>query len=154
MTDDDDLRAALERALPASLDDIVSIGRDTMSVAGATQEDLEALVGDVGTGVPTDILDGWYPVAIRERSADGQVETSVHMVGWSRTKRVSWITSPVRAADYERGCVRTQSGTLYGLGERGDGEPSLDLLLLVCRALWVWGVGERFGVPKVTMPAF
>ena len=38
MTGDDDLRAALERALPSSLDYIVRIDRDTVSVAGATQE--------------------------------------------------------------------------------------------------------------------
>lgn len=143
------LHNALECAIPQTLDDIIRNNRDRAGIGLATEAELSAIPQDVGTRLPTDIIEGWHLISLRERATDGTGTVSIHLLGWSRTRAVSWITSPVVALDRCRNQARTRSGTRYELGDPGHGEPDLELRLHVCRALRAWGLGSALGVLEV-----
>jgi hypothetical protein len=143
------LRAALERDIPKSLDDIVRSNRDRVSFGLATEAEIAALPENVGPSPPTDVIDVWHLISLRERGGDAVETVSVHLLGWSQVRRMSWIMSAVVALDRNRNQARTRSGTRYDLGTPGHGEPGLELRLLVCRALNMWGLGKALNVLDV-----
>jgi hypothetical protein len=107
----DDLKAALERALPCSLDDIIRRGRDQASLGLATSADLERLMGDIVDGRLRVVINGWHLVALRIRATDGEA-VYVYLLGYAQATCETWITSNVVSIDMKNGYVRTKSGSI------------------------------------------
>jgi hypothetical protein len=145
-TDKASLAAALERAIPSSLDDIVRRNRDRARIGLATEEDLRALEATIGPLPPKDTINGWHMIAIQLSDGDGTV-TAVYLLG--RTRSTPWITSKLTGLDRAARRVRTHSGSIYELGTPASGEPDAGLLLHICAALWQWGLGPMMGAPGI-----
>lgn len=57
------------------------------------------------------------------------------------------ITSPISMIDRDHQFVMTQNGTLYCLGEAGQGKPPFDHLAMICAASLSCRYGTLFGIP-------
>jgi hypothetical protein len=70
------------------------------------------------------------------------------LLGYAVDGRCGWITSEVKAIDFEHGLVRTRN-SLYTIRSPAHGEPPLEDLPLICATLHRWGVGTYLGVPEI-----
>jgi hypothetical protein len=143
---DDDLGQKIQELLPKCLDDIVRIHREKLAIRLATDEEVMALHHEITPSrSPETMLDDWRLVAF-VKSFDGSQHLDISLLG-ELPYDGSRITSPVRKLDLDRGLAITRSGTLYGLGRHGEGEPLFGQLATVCAAAHAWGWGALFGVP-------
>lgn len=126
-----------------SLDSLITRNRDRLSVGVASDDEVAALVVDAtggGFDGPSDgQVEGWHLIALRARGRDGPL-VSLRCLGWAYGD--TWITSDVVAVASDRSAVRTRSGSLYRLGERGRGEIHPRLVMLVGRSLHAWGLND------------
>ncbi len=132
----------LEQLQNLTLDDVVG-RRDLARVRLATPEEVSALSGPIGEGRDRGTLSDWRLVAIDAR--DGPLE--VVLLG--NLEALNWGTSPVRAVDLDAGQARTRSGSVYHLGEAGEGAPPVDHILHMCVLLRHWGLGAALDIPQV-----
>ena len=111
------------------------------SVSHATETELADLAGTSPVAEPSDRLDGWSLVTVR----DGNVRLTVHALGWKGELANAWITSPLVWADPIGRVVSTSSGHTYRLG--APDRPSLqpDLRSHLARALRTWGFADVRG---------
>ncbi|WP_431858868.1 hypothetical protein [Azospirillum sp.] len=123
------------------------LGRaDYVRLSLTSDIDLEARTGPVD-GQPTATLDDAWFVRMDEReSRSAPWATFLHAVGFVDGFDEPVVTSPVERIDAARGVALTQSGSIYrlhgGLEARGGGEPPVDHLLALARALLAWGYGR------------
>lgn len=146
MESDDDLGQKIAALMPKCLDDIVRTNRQHMTIRLATdQEIMERHHRIVPDREPKMIINDWRFVAF-EKSIGTFHRVDISLLG-DRPHGGVRITSEVRQIDLDRQLVITNSGTLYGLGKRGDGEPHFDHLAMICAATHSWGWGAAFGIP-------
>lgn len=139
------------RDIPHTLDEVIRANRDKLQLRLATGGEVATLTRVIPQ---VDELDGaignWRFVAFTSAFGDRRA-THLRVLGDNaRTGVGVKITSPVVAFDPGSRLVATRRGSIYRLvGDAGTGEPTMDHLLLLCAALWHWGVGDGFGVPYV-----
>lgn len=132
--------------LPKSLDDIVRVNREYLTIRLATDKEImdlhHAIVPD---REPQMVISDWRFVAFDMMAREFR-HTDISLLGDRPVSGVR-ITSPVRKIDLDRRLVITNSGTLYGLGNQGEGEPPFEHLVMICSACHSWGFGSAFGIP-------
>lgn len=141
------LQEALEKAIPHSLDDIVRIRRDELSLRLSTAEDIAELPPIVS------MLDNqkqikatvneWRIVCLCTKGKKEHMLTGID----ESTGNV-WGTSFVRSVDFDNNLLLTEN-SIYRLGTKGDDEPTLHILFHICYMFHKWGFGSRFGVPAI-----
>ena len=137
----DAMVAKIEEMIPKSLDDIIRKNRHLAQMRMATPEDILKLEASVEiTGTPM-LLNQWRLIALCE---PGRVQ--VFLIGTTKAGKFR-MTSRVMATNFDAMVFRTQSGTLYGLGEPGAGEPDQDDLMGICAVMTSWGMGAALGMP-------
>lgn len=141
----DDLNHKISGLMPKSLDDIVRLNREFMSIRLATGDEIMERHHEISADRSPDfILNDWRLIAF-VLYIDGVQCVDLSLLGDKPTG--PRITSPVRRIDLDRQLLVTQSGTLYGLGKAGQGEPPFEHLVMICAAAHSWGWGAAFGVP-------
>lgn len=94
-------------------------------------------------------IDSWHLVCLAySKTVDMAPQLTHFLLGINREVDCAWMTSAVNAIDLEIGVVRT-SNSLYGLGNKGEGNPNLNLILHICHTLHKWGIGKQLGVLEV-----
>lgn len=137
--------------IPRRLDDVVRANREKLQLRLATDAEIVTLTRVIPF---VDELNGeisdWRFVAFTS-AFNNQRTTHLRVLGNNARRGVGVkITSPIVALDPGSGLVATRRGSIYRLvGKGGVGEPTVDQLLLVCAALWHWGVGDGLRVPFV-----
>lgn len=137
--------------IPRRLDEVIRANRDKLQLRLATNAEIVTLTRVIPL---VDELNGeisdWRFVAF-ECAFHNQRSTHLRALGNNARRGAGVkITSPVVAYDPGARLIATRRGSIYQLaGEAGVGEPTVDQLLLVCGALWHWGVGNGLGVPFV-----
>lgn len=135
----DSLKQALEQLMPKSLDDIIRHNRDKAQLYLSKDEELHALQGPLGPGMPKALVASWAFITMRLLES----ETSfIYLVGFNQTERSMWMTSFVTGIDGRK--VTTKRGSFYELV--GDSQPDVDLPH-ICATLHHWGLGALLGVP-------
>ena len=94
-------------------------------------------------------INDWRFIAFTLKNAD-LFSTEIFLLGNRLSDGNARTTSRVRKVDLDRGLVFTNSGSLYGLGSPGNGEPDQTQLFMICVAFWKWGLGTALGI----MPIF
>lgn len=142
MASETDFHNCLNSLIPKSLDDIVRFNREHLTLRLATDMEIMELHHEIiPNRKPSMIISDWRLVAFV-----GSQRVDIFLLGDKPNNGVR-ITSPVRMIDLDRQLVITQSGTLYGLGKAGQGEPPFDHLMMICPASHSWGFGALFGIP-------
>lgn len=142
MASETDFHNCLNSLIPKSLDDIVRFNREHLTLRLATDMEIMELHHEIiPNRKPSMIISDWRLVAFV-----GSQRVDIFLLGDKPNNGVR-ITSPVRMIDLDRQLVITQSGTLYGLGKAGQGEPPFDHLMMICAASHSWGFGALFGIP-------
>lgn len=149
-----DIEVQLRAILPSSLDDVIRLNREKVSLRFSTETDLQVLAATIpastnGTRPNLHVVPiaRWHFVTLDVHIAKPHVKT-VHVFGWNDSENKTWNTSPVIRLDRETGLLITRSGTLYKLqGARGK-KKDLDLLHL-CAYLHTTPAGEFLGVPYI-----
>lgn len=135
--------AALDAMIPKSMDDIIRKNREVVQLRLANEEDISKLQAEIDEVNPVFILDNWSLIAFDRHGA-----TTVHLIGDVRGESNPRITSLVRAIDMKRYVLTTNSGNLYQMGSRKDGEPNTEKLYLICAYIHQWGIGQMLDVPQ------
>ena len=143
MINDSELSTALEAMIPKSLNDIIRKNRELVQLRLANETDTTKLQAEIIETHPLYVLDSWNLIAFERPGA----ATTVHLIGDVRGGSEPRITSLVRAIDMKRQMLTTNSGNLYRMGSRNDGEPNTEKLYLICAYLHQWGIGHELGVP-------
>lgn len=144
-TADAALIQSLNDFIPKKLDDIIRENRELAALGISTADDIQALSAEMTSAFSVkDTIDDWRLVSLREKQSGN---TQVLLLGHSQNENVAWLTSSIVRIDLTRNCVMTKSGSYYGLGSQGDGEPSRGQLIHVCATLHRWGSGAFLGVP-------
>lgn len=142
----DELARKIQELIPKSLNDIVRANKEHLTIRLATDGEVMALhCGVAPNRPPKMVLDDWRFI-VMDMSMDGFRDYELYLLGdtpYGSTR----ITSPVRQIDLDRRLVITNSGTLYGLGKQGLGEPPYNHLAMICAAAHSWGFGRTFGIP-------
>lgn len=159
----------------ATVDDLITRGRDKTRLRLASRADIERLQGQIkfddqdGTQPKPWIkrhLSPWNLVAIDQFNVsefegfgdmpdqdlhlqpDGSTWTYLCLLG-NDSQDYPWCTSHIKRIDLSGGLVLTNSGSLYGLiGNRAEGALDERLLRHLNTTLWYWGMGQRFGLPN------
>lgn len=146
MTTDPSMKDALEKVLPKSLDDLITINRELASLRIATDEDINNLKSKIPVQEPVAVITRWCLISLDiPKTEDGRT-VLVCLTGYNTTHKSSWMTSPITGIDLDAGLVTTHSGSLYRLeGARID-DPDLPY---ICATLHRWGIGDALGVPSI-----
>lgn len=134
----------LESLVPKSLDDLIRTNRDLALFRLATDQEVMHLHHEIAPRKPKDTLNDWRLIAFHLKQVN---QTYFFMLGTSATS-VPRITSDVEQIDLDRKLILTRN-SLYSLGERGEGEPHFEHLMMVCSAFHTWGLGETLGMLEV-----
>ena len=77
-------------------------------------------------------------------------DLQLYLIGERRQNSLITMTSCVQAVDMREGLVRTNNSVYrLRLDQPGVGEPPLEHLVMVCRMLHEWGLGQAFNVPRI-----
>lgn len=139
---------SLQQVVPVSLDDIVRLRRDELTVRLSTAEDLAELpsmVSMLNEQIQIRATINEWRVVCLDLHAAGKKHI---LTGYNETTQSVWGTSMLVSADFEKNLILTE-GSVYRLGAKGNGEPTTDLLLHICYLFHQWGFGTRFGVPEI-----
>ena len=136
------LAAGIEAMIPKSMDDIIRKHREVVQLRLASEEDISKLESEIEEVNPVFVLDNWNLIAFDRPGA-----TTVHLIGDVRGESEPRITSKAIEIDMKRHVLTTNSGNLYQMGSRNDGEPNTEKLYLICAYLHQWGIGHELGVP-------
>lgn len=142
------LQQALEKTIPSSLDNIIRERRDELSLRMSTAEDIAELPSMVSLfDNPKQVkatVNEWRIICLDQNI----VGKSYMLTGIDASTGNVWATSLIKSVDLENNLVLT-GNSLYRLGTKGEGEPTLNVLLHLCYMLHKWGLGTRFGVPPI-----
>lgn len=147
MTNADELTAAIQALIPKSLDDVIRNNRENARLCLATEQELFELYSSITPGPFKEIIDDWRFISLHIWNEDRE-ETMTFLLGNRRSNQNPRITSVIRKVDLDRGLVITNSRSLYRLGIKGEGEPPIMGLILICQAFRAWGFGRAFDVPQ------
>jgi len=145
-----DIDTEFAKLIPKTLDEIIRQHRDEVSIRLATVDDF-LLLGRMVSSIEEQKLvkatiNEWRIacIAVHPRLGGNKlILTGVH-----QAKGCTWCTSSILSVDFENGLVLT-SNSLYRLGEMGEGEPDMHILLHICYCLHSWGVGEYLGALSI-----
>lgn len=141
---DNELVQNIDNLIPKILDDIIRKNRELVELGLSTDDEIQALYAEMPPGLPVkDIVNDWRLISLREKKSG---LAQVLLLGRSQNENFAWVTSSIVKIDLNRNCVMTKSGSYYGLGSRGDGEPPREQLMHVCATLHKWGSGTFLGV--------
>lgn len=146
MASETDFHNCLDSLIPKSLDDIVRKNREHMTIRLATDLEIMEKYHEIVPNRPPNMVISDWRMVVFEMSAHGYKRLDIFLLGDKPNNGVR-ITSPVRMIDLDRQLVFTQSGSLYGLGKAGYGEPPFEHLAMICAASHAWGFGSLFGIP-------
>ena len=146
--DNEALLKAFETLIPNSLDDIIRQHRDVASLRLTTDMEVMSLYAPIIPGQVKEFINDWRFIAFTLKNAYS-CSTEIFLLGNRVSDGNPRITSRVRKVDLDRGLVFTNSGSLYGLGSPGNGEPDQTQLFLVCAAFWKWGMGGELGIMQI-----
>lgn len=90
-------------------------------------------------------FEDWHLITLHHHPTG---RTSSHLVGVLTTTCRVTVTSLVRHVDLECNLVTTRN-SLYSLGRRAEGEPSLHHLLVIIGVFRKWGIADGLGMPYV-----
>lgn len=144
-TKDDGLAAKLQALIPQGLDDIIRKHRDLAQVRHATEEDLAPILGTVNEAYPKLVITRWHLVTIQISTGE---QKTVLLGDIADGTGNTWVTSKVVKLDMDSGYLLTNSGSLYLMAKKGEGEPSFEQLALLCTYINRGGAGAFFGVPE------
>ena len=138
--------------IPSSIDDVIRLHKDQVSLRFSTNEDLRALAATIPAGLDIERPDlfkssisKWNLVTLDVHS-EIQQDTVVVLFGWNDSQGQTCNTSPIVRLDRGTGLLFTHSGSLYKLqGPQGMPE-DLDLFHL-CIYMHQTGAGRYLGVP-------
>lgn len=139
----DGLKEKIEALIPKGIDDIIRKNRDHCQIRHATEADLVALLGEVPAAYPKLVITHWHLVTIAIKD-----EYKVVLLGNVGNSGETWVTSKVTKLDLDSGYLLTNSGSLYLMAKKGEGEPSFEQLALLCTYVNRGGYGAFFGVPE------
>ncbi|HEY8096547.1 MAG TPA: hypothetical protein VIE65_10720, partial [Methylobacter sp.] len=146
---EDSLKTALVAIIPKSLDDVIRANRDRAKLRLTTDEEVMALHQEVSSGRVKAKIEEWRFITLHALPYQDEPESiQVMLLGEVERTGHTRITSVVRKIDLDRQFVFTNSGSLYQLGKRGEGEPPFHHLTMVCSAFHDWGFGRALGVPE------
>ncbi|MHB1491444.1 MAG: hypothetical protein ACYCTH_13275 [Cellulomonas sp.] len=135
----------IEGLIPKSLDDIFRQNRDLAELGLSSLIEIAALEAEIQPGMPvTDVFDDWRFISLRDKLT-GRVQ--VILLGVAQKRGSERITSEVVRIDLRENSIFTRSGSHYGLGTQGIGEPPMRHLILVCAAFHRSKMAELLGVP-------
>src|SRR5690606_21592252 len=134
----------IKKDMPQLLDDVIRERRDDARLYLTTDPEVFNLHAAINPSRQAEIMDDWRFISLHLANSD---TTLVFLLGIIRSKMRVRITSDVRKIDLDRNLVITNSGSLYQLGTKGEGEPRKDGFLMICSAFHAWGFGTVFGVP-------
>lgn len=142
------LENAIKQIIPSSLDDIVRLNRDLLTLRLSTPEDLAEL-SDIASGMDDHVqaratIREWRIICL-DLNAAGKKHI---LTGYVESTNTVWGTSLLLSVDLGRNLVLTEN-SVYRLGSKGNGEPTADILLHMCHLFHQWGFGARFGVPEI-----
>ncbi len=137
-------------AIPQSLDDIVRINRDKLSIQQTSPDAIRRLARPIIAPEVRHTLTDWTVISFHAVFEDGGTYERTALLGTTTgPDPVAWITSQVEGIDLDTGRVLTKN-SVYGIqGQRSTSEPSLHQLLHVCYAAHYWNFGKMFGIPHV-----
>lgn len=138
------IAASDETLIPKSLDEVIRANRDRVALRHASEEEIMELYGPIRPQAAKGRMENWHLIALHD-FVRGHAQ--IMLLGDRHDGRGPRITSNVEAVDLDRGYVVTQN-SLYQLGKGGQGEPSVDQLIMVCLAFHGWGFGGFLGVPQ------
>lgn len=142
---DEELVQNIDNLIPKILDDVIRKNRELVELGLSTADDIRVIQSEIQPGLPVkDIVNDWRLISLREKQSG---LAQVLLLGRSQNENAAWITSSIVKIDLTRNCVMTKSGSHYGLGSRGFGEPPREQLIHVCATLHQWGSGSFLGVP-------
>lgn len=133
----------IEDFLPITLDEIIRENRHIAGLRLADPAEIEHLRMENLQGTPKDMLDDWRIVAILFNGRP----VGYRLIGIGRRTGRPVFASPI--SQISDSAALTDSGSLYGLGQHGEGEPPRDHLVWICAMLREMGIGDSFGVPPV-----
>jgi hypothetical protein len=140
------IEETLSDLIPKSLDDVIRKNRDLVDLALATDEEIQTVAKDIDVHRHLkDTVSDWRIIRTKIK-ATGQIAMS--LLGHSQEHDAPWITSLITGADMQKSYVETNSGSLYKLADRGEGEPDMYDLIHVCVAFRQWGFGDYLGVAE------
>lgn len=141
-------KAELKDMFPKSLDEIIRLRRDELSLRLSTTEDFAKLppmvsMLDNQKRIKATVND-WRIVCL-----DFHHKGKQHiLVGEDAVTGNTWATSGLKSVDFENSLVLTQN-SIYRLGDKGEGEPTFYILLHICHMFHRWGFGAGFGVLEI-----
>lgn len=139
-----EIEKQLEAMMPKNLDDIIRANRHLAQLRLATDEEIMDLSAQIRPSDNIkDQMQNWRFIVLHVLPTD---DVQIMLLGDKSDGRGPRITSVVRQIDLDRQLVITNSGSLYGLGKPGCGEPDMDQLIMVCIAFNGWGFGPALGV--------
>jgi hypothetical protein len=141
----DGLKEKIEALIPKGLDDIIRLNREHCQIRHATEDDLKPLLGEVKEAYPKLVITRWHLVTISISTGEQKTVLLGDICDGSGN---TWVTSKIVKLDLESGYLRTTSGSLYLMAEKGEGEPSFEQLALLCSYFNRGGYGAFFGVPE------
>lgn len=93
------------------------------------------------------IIEDWRLISLHRHDIE---ESLVYLIGHVRGTHKTRVTSSVGQIDLANSLVVTQN-SLYALGERGEGEPSLRQLFAIIYVFHAWGIGAALGMPWIVI---
>lgn len=133
--------------IPTTLDEVVTKNRELYEIRLATQDEIDALRGEIDapTGAEKDVMCDWRLIAIRDRR---QLIAQLVLLGDVWGKPTIRCTSEVLVISPNKQRIRTRN-SIYGLTRAGEGEPPQIHLLHLCSTLHGWGLGQILGAIEV-----
>lgn len=139
--------ASLEQCIPKSLDEIIRERRDICSLRLSTSKDFASLKPMVSMLDSVKqiraTLNEWRIVCLTLPSEKFHILTGIN-----ESTNNAWATSALKSIDFKNNLVLTDN-SIYRLGSKGEGEPDLSIRLHICYCLHSWGLGDKFGVPRI-----
>lgn len=145
----DNINRSLEAILPACLDDIIKINRHQLKLERVFLDSLTHL----SMSFPITNLQGVLEeVFLYKRILLEKNQEAIYLVGFKQCDvdhDVAWHTSSVKGIDFENNVVLTNSGSHYLIQSFAEGEPHLNLLLMICHMAHRDGWGNQFGIAPI-----
>lgn len=141
-----ELTKNISNLIPKSLDDIVRRNRELVELRLATRAEIQTLEKSIeNLHHEKDLIEDWRLICLSEKKSN---RVQLTLLGNSAENKSAWITSSIASIDFKQNIVLTNSGSIYKLGESGQGEPTTEHLMCVCAALHLWGMGTFLGAPE------
>lgn len=133
----------LKALIPSSLDNIIRENRDKAEIRLTSEAEIASLATDIHGYEVKAVIDDWHFVSIVLLHEQGE---KIMLLGNLRGDGNTFGSSKVLRIDLASNLVVTHN-SVYGLGQKGVGEPDMHQLIFLCTQFHRLGLGEYFGVP-------